>query len=175
MRTVKLYGKYAEYMKFLGENEGKEENFRYFSTFAEAYYFSALYGCLNGRYILSSDDDDKSSSIEQVEIKPEQLDKYRKTRTLILLTESASGRDNSRKIDCIFRKDYKDMEEQVENDNIIKSFSKGGLEALYFKLQNVTTKEDAVRVLNDMITNLAYDCGFKKSEESDSDFDDNYA
>ncbi len=151
-------GRYSAYVKEL--TTANKMHPKIFQDYYSAYLFCAIYGSLNGtmrEYNPSTDDDGTEASTIRSEVflnKSNGLYSYDAVRKIVLLFEKSRKLDFKEKIDCALRFDLpiedslpeslKKQSKYNENTELFNRYALGGLELIYDKLINVSSKEDLI-------------------------------
>lgn len=146
-------GKHATYCRSLKEEIGL------FTTFREAYMISAIVGFLNG----SKGIKDYTEKVQPASILPSELSKQRSNLIniyrYIMLLEDTPGFS----IDDYKTRTFKDdsdeesPEKVKQNMDLFNSYVLGGIEILYDKFKECSTKKDVVNTLNELLEQFVDD------------------
>lgn len=143
-RDFEFRGKHATYTKFLC-NDAK-----IFRRYLDVYMAGAMVGFLHSNSVSRDTSTTDEASILASVFATERLNcefLYR----LIMLLEEKSGLGKEERVDRAFRIDDSSPEALKNNLELFHSYVYGGVEVLYEKFADCTTKDDYMEKINDMV------------------------
>ncbi len=161
-------GKYADFMRDLLIKDGSS----YKAIFDEIYHgyaFCAMYGLLKGRrHKYDPDIDNPNGSTNQgfrwAYADSSGLYSYDNLRKMVLLYSKSPGSSYDAKIDAALRFDYttNDVNDPIllekshykENSDLLDEYVLGGLELLHEKIMDVSSREQMVLCLQDILKEM---------------------
>lgn len=149
-KEFEFEGKHATYCRALNDEIGL------FTTFRETYMLSAIVGFLYGSKACK----DTTEKVQPASILPSELSKQRlNLRNIyryIMLLEETPGLTIDDYKSRAFKDDSEDEspEKLKKNMEIFNSYVLGGIEIIYDKFKECTSKKDVVNLLNDFLENF---------------------
>ena len=177
--SVQVYnfkGRFADYMRVLGR--GTDDSFKqiFRDELYRGYAFCALYGLIKGRRHKYDPATDNPNGSEQLGFRWTSADgsgpyKYETLRKVIIIYNK-DGRDLSERMDDALRYDYPtngfddpvliEKSKYGENSLLIEQYVLGGLELIYEKVSEISSKEEMVRFIMDVRAEFNEALGIKE-------------
>lgn len=152
-----LKGKHATYTKFLCSNA------KVFKRYLDVYMLGAIMGFLHGRKgKRDTTTKDEASIMAETVIKENNRCKF--LYRLIMLLDETTGLTPEQRIDRAFRQDA-DQEAMNANMALFNSYVLGGIEVLYKKFKDCTTRDDYIDKIYEFIVNFNRDINVSSYDE----------